>query len=49
MRLASGCCSSVPPKRQQRCDADAEMAKLPTLPMRRLLSTFIGTLRAEQR
>jgi hypothetical protein len=27
-------------------DCDAEMAKLPTLPMRRLLSAFIGTLRA---
>ena len=27
-------------------DADAELARLPTLPMRRLLSTFAGTLRA---
>lgn len=27
-------------------DADAEMAKLPTLPMRKLLATFAGTLKA---
>jgi hypothetical protein len=29
-----------------QADADAEMAKLPTLPMRRLLASFAATLRA---
>jgi hypothetical protein len=29
-------------------DADAELARLPTVPMRRLLSSFAGALRAVQ-
>ena len=29
-------------------DCDSEMARLPTIAMRRLLSTFIGTLRAQR-